>query len=388
MAEPTKIFISSAAESGLGWLRESVHAELRAMEHHPQMYEKDFGPWPVQNLVGNCIEHVLRCDIFLLFISHKAGNFSDRYKATVTHVEFQKAHQNNKNIIVFVHDEIYRIFWNDLRWVIAELIEAYKESHHGMEPDSYRDIAEEAWSNYPGKSESIDSYIWGFLYDIYQKGHYLEQISLGVDGVKTIKRYFSDLFRQGSKYLALKTEIEEQIAEGPTYRKHAEFTSQMIGYLRNGELQNPRMFLEYLQRYLKSGIVFTKPGTVFERVLGEYESCSGSTLYKKNDLKLQLVAASGMASDDNAAYDLGDKSSYVVKAFDSQNPELFYSEEKRQFYLAIQSGNYVICFHYPVDSFWTEETMRRFKGDIMRDIMETEPALFRNFAIKLLGGIK
>ncbi|MFI8577575.1 hypothetical protein ACIGEL_17830 [Rossellomorea aquimaris] len=38
--------------------------------------------------------------------------------------------------------------------------------------------------------------------------------------------------------------------------------------------------------------------------------------------------------------------------------------------------------------FWTEETVQRFKEDIMRDIIETEPALFRNFAIKLLGGIK
>jgi hypothetical protein len=66
----------------------------------------------------------------------------------------------------------------------------------------------------------------------------------------------------------------------------------------------------------------------------------------------------------------------------------FYSEEKRQLYLGIKSGHYVICFHYPVDSFWTEETVQRFKEEMMRDIIETEPALFRNFAIKLLGGIK
>ncbi|RBP00008.1 DUF4062 domain-containing protein [Rossellomorea aquimaris] len=388
MAEPVKVFISSAAESGLRLLREQVHTELKTMEHYPQMYEKDFGPWPPQELVENCLEHVGKSDIFLLFVSHKAGNYIEAYKATVTHCEFQAAHQNNKHIIVFVQEDIYRLFWYDLRFMIAEMVEEYKKSHHGMEPDTYKDIAEEAWNKHPEKSDSIDSYVWGFLFDIYQKGHYLEQIALGVDTIKTIKRYFSDLFRKGSRYLALKDEIDEQISEGPTYRKHAEFTSRMIDYLREGEIQNPRMFLEYLQRFLKKGIIYSKPGTVFEKVLGEYESCSGSTLYKKADQELQLIAASGMASDDNSAYSLEDSTSYVVRAFESENPELFYSEEKRQLYLGVKSGHYVICFHYPVDSFWTEETVQRFKEDIMRDIIETEPALFRNFAIKLLGGIK
>ncbi|MFC7395178.1 DUF4062 domain-containing protein [Scopulibacillus cellulosilyticus] len=387
MPESAKIFISSAAEDHLTQLREGIHTELKTMEHNPQMYEKDFGPWPPQELVENCLEHVLRCDIFLLFVSQKAGNYDSRYNATITHCEFQKAHQNNKYIIVFVEDYIYNLFWNDLRFTIAEMVESYKKEHN-MEPDTYRDIAEAAWNKHPETSKSIDSYVWGFLYDIYKKGYYLEQISLGVDTVKIIKKYFSDLFRQGSKYLAFQKDIDEQIAEGPIYRKHAEFTSKMISYLQDGEIQKPKMFLEYLQRFLKKGTVYYKPGTVFEKILGEYESCSGSTLYKKNGTQLQLVAASGMASEDNEFYSIDDSSSFVVKAFKTSKPELFYSEEKRQFYLSLKSGNYVICFHYPVDSLWNEENVQRFKVDIMRDIMETEPALYRDFAIQLLGGIK
>lgn len=387
MAEPAKIFISSAAEERLSRLREDVHTALKSMEHNPQMYENDFGPWPPQELVENCFNHVLRCDIFLLFVSHKSGRYNNQYNATVTHCEFQKAHQNNKYIIVFVDEYIYNLFWNDLRFTIGEMVEDYKKDH-GIDLDSYKDIAELAWDKHPETSNSIDSYVWGFLYDIYIKGYYLEKLSLGVDGITTIKRYFSDLFRKGSKYLALQNDIDEQIVEGPTYRKHAEFTSKMIGYLRDGELHRPRLFLEYLQRFLKKGTIYAKPGTVFERTLGEYESCSGSTLYKKDNKQLRLVAASGMASEDNEFYNLDDLSSYVVKAFNSLTPELFYSQEKRQFYLALKAGNYVICFHYPVDSFWTEENVQLFKVDIMRDIMETEPALFRDFAIQLLGGIK
>jgi hypothetical protein len=148
--------------------------------------------------------------------------------------------------------------------------------------------------------------------------------------MKVIKRYFSDLFRKGSRYLALKDEIDEQISEGPTYRKHAEFTSKIIEYLNYGDIQKPRMFLEYLQRFLKKGTIYTRPGTVFEEVLGEYESCSGSTLYKKTNGQLQLVAASGMASDDNTFYTLNDSTSYVVKAYSSNNPELFYDDTNKR----------------------------------------------------------
>ncbi|WP_335871267.1 DUF4062 domain-containing protein [Bacillus sp. 2205SS5-2] len=111
MAETVKVFISSAADPNLKILREQVHTALLNMEHYPQMYEKDFGPWPPQELVGNCLSHVVKSDVFLLFVSGKAGNYIESLKSTVTHCEFQSAHQNNKLIILFVQKDIYRLFW-------------------------------------------------------------------------------------------------------------------------------------------------------------------------------------------------------------------------------------------------------------------------------------
>ncbi|SFE41922.1 TIR domain-containing protein [Bacillus sp. OV194] len=389
MAEPTKIFISSAAQDRLKPLRENIHTALRAMEHKPLMYEKDFGPWPADQLVENCLQHVERSDIFLLLISDKAGNYSNFYKATITHCEFQKAYQSHKYIIVFVEDYIYDLFWYELRLTIAEMLKAYQEEH-GKDPDSYMEVAQKAWIEHPSKEQysNIEPYIWGFLYDIYKKGHYLEKLPFGIDPIPTIKRYFSDLFRQGSQYLAFQSTIEEQLKQGPIYKKHAEFSGKMIHYLRDGELQNPRMFLEYLQRFLTKGTIYNLPGTMFEQELGVYESCSGSTLYKKEENLLRLISASGMAGGDNNFYDMQDTQSYVVQAFHSGKTELFFSEEKQQFYLAIKCGNYVICFHFPVEGFWSEDKVHHFKDDIMRDIMETESALFRDFAIQLLGGIR
>lgn len=96
-----------------------------------------------------------------------------------------------------------------------------------------------------------------------------------------------------------------------------------------------------------------------------------------------------MASDENKTYPLVDRSSYSVQAFHSQSgQELFFSEEKQQFYLSIRTGNYVISFHYPVESYWSIEKVQGFKDDVMRDIMESESALYRDFAIQLLGGIR
>ena len=306
---------------------------------------KIFFPWPPQELVQNCLDHVLRSDIFLLFVSQKAEAISPNIRQQLLIANFKK-HIRTINIL----SSLWKIIFITCSGMIYALqlvnwLKIYNRKY-GMDPDSYRDIAEAAWNNHPEKSDSIESYVWGFLYDIYRKGHYLEQMSIGVDGIKTIKKYFSDLFRQGSKYLALQSDIDEQIAVGPTYRKHAEFTSKMIGYLKNGELQRPRLFLEYLQRFLKKGTVYHKPGTVFEIELGEYESCSGSTLYKKDGARLRLIAASGMASLDNEYYHLDDPSSFVVQAFNNVNPELFFGEEKRQFYLSLRSGSYVVCFHY------------------------------------------
>ncbi|WP_335871268.1 hypothetical protein [Bacillus sp. 2205SS5-2] len=62
--------------------------------------------------------------------------------------------------------------------MIAEMVEEHKKNHQGGEPDTYKDIAEEAWNKHPEISDSIDSYVWGFLFDIYKKGITLNNLPL------------------------------------------------------------------------------------------------------------------------------------------------------------------------------------------------------------------
>lgn len=141
------------------------------------------------------------------------------------------------------------------------------------------------------------------------------------------------------------------------------------------------MFLESIQRYM-GGKIIHRPGTLFEETISWYESYSGSTLYKTENKQLKLIGYSGMASGNNEYFDLNDEAYYVVKTFHSETGiELFFNEEKKQFYLSIESSDYVICFHHPTETRMDEEKVQHFHEDIMRDMMESESALFRDTAI-------
>ncbi|MGC4379403.1 DUF4062 domain-containing protein [Fictibacillus sp. Mic-4] len=128
MANPAKIFISSAAQESLSTIRHELFNALETMGHKPLMYEKNFGPWPANQLVEKCLEKVEESDIFILIISYQAGNYSEYYKATVTHLEFQRAYTSGKYTMVFVEDPIYNLFWNELKEQFPDLSLSLKKN--------------------------------------------------------------------------------------------------------------------------------------------------------------------------------------------------------------------------------------------------------------------
>ncbi|WP_026678713.1 DUF4062 domain-containing protein [Fictibacillus gelatini] len=331
------------------------------------MYEKNFGPWPANQLVEKCLEKVEESDIFILIISYQAGNYSEYYKATVTHLEFQRAYTSGKYTMVFVEDPIYNLFWNELKEQFPEFITKFKEEY-GCDPDSYKEIAEKVWESHPKKqvNSHIDSYTWGFLYDLYIKGQYLEKIPFGQSPLPKIKEYLSDLFRQGSQYLRIESVINKQAQMSNIYDKLFQFTNTVLDYIEDGQIINSRLFLAHLQPLMSGGDIFYKKGTVFERIIGQYRNCSGITLYKKekeNDVEmLVLKGVTGAASDENKLYHLNDTTSFVVKTFNSKlDKELFFDASKQQLYFVINVKNYVICFHYPIDPYLSEDMIQRFK---------------------------
>ncbi|MGC9934905.1 DUF4062 domain-containing protein [Priestia aryabhattai] len=391
MANPIKIFISSVAQDKLSSIRENIFTELHEMSHQPVMYEKNIGPWPQHEAVKRCLDAVSESDIFILIISDKGGTYQNDLGATVTHLEFQRAYKEKKVVLPFVEDSILQMFW-DLKSQIEEQIKIHIDTH-GSYPNSYKEIAEKAWENHPTKQSNthIESYVWGFLYDIYKKGYYFESVAFGSNPITKVKEYFSDLFRQGSHLLGIAPILIEQAEMSELHQSHTDFSVRLLDLLKDGEINNYRLFLAHIQNVMKGGSILYKKGTIFEEEVGRYQQCSGTTLYKKSsDLEeLIFLEASGTASDDNKKYSLNDQDSFVVQSFlDKTDKQLFFNEEKQQLYFTINVNNYVLCLHYPVAPYLSEEQMDNFKNDVFNAILESESELYRRFVIKLLGGIK
>lgn len=391
MANPIKVFISSVAQDQLSQVRTSVFNELKSMEHQPIMYERNIGPWPQHQAVERCMEAVSESDIFILFISNKAGTYYEEYGATVTHLEFLQAYKENKIVLPFIEQDILQLFWQ-VKNDIEEKIKTYIEKN-GQHPDSYKEIAFEVWENHHLKSQHshIDYYVFGFLYDIYIKGYYFEKVTFGQDPIRIIKKYFSDLFRKGSSLIRIAATIEDQAIMAELHQKHTQFSNKLLDLLKNGEIINYRMFLAHIQSYMTGGHILYKMGTVFEEEVGQYSGCIGTTLYKKSEHTQELVfiESSGTASDDNKKYLLNDSTSFVVQAFlDEAEEQLFFHEDKQQLYYIVKINNYALCLHYSISPYFSEQQMNLFKNDVFSAILESESELYRGFVKKLLGGMK
>lgn len=105
------MFISSVNEDGLKPLRRAAFRELVSLGHDPLMWEENLGPWPAHiDSIKKCLEAVEACDIYLLFLGSKSGTYNAASGITVTHMEFIKAHEQGKLILVFADTEIKSVF--------------------------------------------------------------------------------------------------------------------------------------------------------------------------------------------------------------------------------------------------------------------------------------
>ncbi|WP_284036642.1 DUF4062 domain-containing protein [Neobacillus sp. 114] len=390
MSNPLKIFISSVGQDSLSPIRNQLFDELKGMAHHPVMYERNIGPWPRAQSVQRCLEAVSESDIFILLISNKGGSYYQEYGATVTHLEFLRANNENKTVIPFIERSVSDLYWR-MNSQFEEKIQQYIEVN-GQHPDSYSEIAEEIWkghSSYPSNSH-IDSYVFGFIHDLVTKGNYFEPLNLGIAPLEKIKEYLSDLFRQARTLLAIEPIIHQHIQNASLHQKHTEFSFKLLDFIKEGQITNCRLFLAHIQALMDGGDILYKKGTVFEKNIGYFEPCCGITMYKifPDSQELILLEATGIAGDDNRSYSLADNTSFVVQTYlDSLENKLFYQPEKQLLYFTIKASKYILCLHYPVSDDFTEEIMERFQKDVFDAILNSESQLYRGFVTKLLGGL-
>lgn len=381
----TKIFISSVNEDGLKPLRRRVFRELEALGHEPVMWEENLGPWSAHvDPVVRCLEAVEQCDIFVLFIGGKAGTYHANALRTITHMEFIKAHEQEKTILVFGDVEIKSIFFGTVRPILERYIddciakeERFPTPGHMME----------MLKNDQRVPKDVDPYVWYFYYDMLLRKVYIDDLSMGVP--IDWKVYFSDLLRRGALLLPLEDSIEQNANRLDQFDEAFELMSGLLPLLRiSGLRHGGEPFLELIMNRLGGGMIEQKYGQYMSESVGYYGDCCAATLYELREDGLFLFAKAGSAAS-APFFAPDDKSSYIVLTADMGDPgeQVFFKESKSMFYHCIRSGNYVITLHYPADPDWNYKKFIHYKQSVNHAIMSKNPLVVE--IVKLcLGGMQ
>lgn len=386
MATKTKIFISSSSQPELTSLRNDVFVFLNELGHEPMMFEKNFGPWTIfdRNSIYRCLRMVSDSNIFLLFIHNKAGTYLKHEKKTVTHLEFLKAFDQKKLILVFVEKNIIQTYFNRVKQLIDESITKYiKASGSKPNQDVMLEFASKATDAI--SRPEIDPYIWLFIRDIVEKNMYCENFELGMSVRDLLKDYLSDMLRGGSLLIPFEQSIDENVRRLSIYEDFDELVQQLLGTCKYGMIDDWRSFLTLLREKMKGGVITLQDGQYLNRTLGTVKDCSAITIYRREDKSMLFVEKSGHAGGEKK-FQLDDDSSYISITYRTNSECLFWREDKKMFYLTTRVGESVMSFHFPYDNSWKKQHIIDSQNDILNGIMKLQGNALNLKLVKLLLG--
>lgn len=388
MARKARIFISSSSQPELNALRNEIYRLLYELGHEPVMYEKNFGPWAIydRDSIYRCLRMVTESNIFLLFINNKAGSYLKKEKKTVTHLEFLKAFEEHKLILVFVEDNIRQTYFSKIKPLMDKTIAIYQKSNV-CEPDGeiLLEIAQKV--NDKVGSPDIEPYTWLFIRDLVSKNIYCESFSLGVSVNTLIKDYLSDFLRGGSLLIPMENSIKENLERIAIYEELDELVHHLLESCHIGQVHDWRTFLTVLREKMKGGEIVVDIGEYLKISLGVIKDCSAITLYQKDGNLLKFIEKSGHARGENN-YQLNSDSSFVSTTYNKNSECLFWREDKNIFYLTTRIRDLVMSFHFPYDSSWNKQKIIDSQRDILNGIMKIQGNALNLKLVKLiLGGL-
>ncbi|CAG7646504.1 hypothetical protein PAESOLCIP111_05177 [Paenibacillus solanacearum] len=381
MFTKTKIFISSVAQDSLHQLRQSMWDILRELGHEPMLFERNFGAWDSHiNPVQKCIECVRESDVFLLFISNKAGTFYEKSQRTVTHMELIEACARSKTVLVFVDSTVKAEYFTKAKGLIEEYVEAYK-----AEMSSFPKASEIVTALRSTQlSSHVDPYVWFFIHDIVGRGIYFEDLNLAV--APDWKVYFSDLLRRGIQLMPFKDAIETNERQLDLYDNFYEMLSNAIPSVNIAGFRNLKAFLESFQRSVTGDVVENDFGFVKEPA-GSFGDCSAVTLYEFQKDRMVLMEKTGSATGEDY-YLLDNKDSFVALTYSNSDPDdqVFFKESNCTFYFCLRLPKHVMTFHLPCEPEWHADKFMASKDTVIRVIINKNALAF-DFARMLIGGM-
>ncbi|WP_019637961.1 DUF4062 domain-containing protein [Paenibacillus fonticola] len=380
----TKVFISSVNEDGLKPLRRAAFRDLASLGHDPLMWEENLGPWPANiDPIKKCLEAVGQSDIYLLFLGNKAGTYDIRAGATVTHMEFIQAHEQEKLTLVFGDAVIKTAFFSTVKPLIEQLVDQHiKEKEQFPSPIHIMD----SLRNNHTLPLHVDPYVWYFLYDITLRKVYIDDLSLGVP--IDWKEYFSDLLRRGSLLLPLEQSIEQNSARLEQFDEAFELLNRLLPQVQITGLQRAEDFLSIIKSRMTGGVIEHHYGPYVAETVGEYSDCSAATLYIQVDDRLQLAAKVGHAAG-AAYYRLDNHSSYNVLTYHKgdNGEQVFFKASKHMFFYCIRTGRLVLTLHFPSHPNWDYKKFIHYKEAVNDAIISKNPLMIELIKL-ILGGMQ
>jgi|GEM_PF-1132370 hypothetical protein len=392
MPNLTKLFISSVAQDSLTPLRNRTFDDFTTLGHEPEMYERTFGPWPMDiSGVEHCLNKVRECDIFCLFIHNKGGSMTGS-GYSVTHREFLTALNTNKVLLLYAEPTISRRYFSSVRRIMLQYIDQFRRTN-GREPSNrelmdYLELTSETnAADVPSKYE-VDVYVWIMLYDIIERhGKYLLDMPVGV-GLDW-KPILSAILKEGAYYFPRKAEYMESIDALAAVGEFSEFVQKIAkDHLNITAIQHPRLMLARLQAVIKGTEI--KQLINQELTLGKVKNCSAICLFWHNNGYLDCIDAVGDTAG-GFHFHINDPK-YVTHTYRTQHegaPVLYYTEDKRLFYLLYKIGEYIISYHFPEETKWHQNLYVDYSDDIKSGIlMAHSNVMIFDFMNAILRGLQ
>ncbi|EFM09660.1 conserved hypothetical protein [Paenibacillus curdlanolyticus YK9] len=392
MPIPTKVFISSVAQDELSPLREKAFADLARLGHDPQMFEKNFGPWPMNaSGVKHCLDKVSECDLYFLYMHTRGGSMTPSGQ-TVTHLEFLQAVKENKELILYATAPILDHYFRNVRWAIKGYLENQKKAT-GKIPDNrevvdYLEIQSElSGSSIPSK-HVYEMYVWVMLHDIIDKhGLYVEALPLGSE--VPWESYLSDKLRQGLNLLPKAPALMESVQLANQFGHYTDFSLRvLLDHLSITDFINLPRLLNRVIRALHGAEITYGP---VKSAVGRVEKCSAVSLFHQESHILKITGFAG-DTDGNRDFDVNDPDSFVSYTYlhvGEDTPALFYDQSKRMIYLTFKMKEYVISYHFPEATRWDQQLFATYTQEIIDGIInEHANDMIFQFMNSILGGLQ
>ncbi|MFS0781849.1 DUF4062 domain-containing protein [Bacillus sp. 1P06AnD] len=394
MVERTTIFISSSAQETLVPIRNLLRESLTKCGHNTVLYEYDIGLYSDDTL-ESCLQRVRESDILILFISNKAGSFTEKDpNITATYAEFLTALEHNTLIIPIVEQSIFQFYHShihaelerDIKTFILEFdrepaytysfVKDLLEIKKTKEPLWYQKVAE----------TNVDPFIWAFIHDIYVRTPwtYTHTFGLPQDICDFIGSALSQVLKQSVPFYTLKDEIEGLFSDYDSLMAFQHSTIALVKCIAGGTLDIPS-FLKVIKDQFIEQNIYKYKNTFSTEIAATVSACQSISIYEREGEQLHLLGAVGCHPAQ--LIDVKNSLSMATETY-TRNSALelvYYQEEKQHIYISKRTGELIIIMQFELSEKWSEKRVKSYESDISEAIMQNR-GIF-DLAIDLAGGI-